>query len=398
MERQDALRVIENLRKGLPPSGFIEHYTVGREAEIRSLSQSMENGNGTPVLLLKANYGSGKSHLLRFIREKAHADDYAVSLVTLDAKSGVRFNRMDQIMGEILRNIEIPPQHGKPGLRGVLDFIKEQCDDGLDREEEFWEKLAAFGSWDFSETLACEPLFVAIRAWVHGRNETKELVIDWLQKPELYRTQRGRLYTRLVEELRNKFRDPRPDWEFYKSDFFLFHTDNYRSAWDALKDMHILLENCGLRGLIILFDEFEDVLTNLNNINWQESAFWNLFLFFSGKRFPGKSFYAVTPAFTEKCKIQLMLKGKWDFDYSRFDKLPTFEMSPLGEDELYELAKRICRTHSLAFNYQIPEHKLPVTQQALLQTVQRSVQSPVQDRARHTIREVVQYLDEEIQN
>lgn len=398
MERQDALRVIENLRKGLPPSGFIEHYTVGREAEIRSLRQSMDNGNGTPVLLLKANYGSGKSHLLRYIREKAHAEGYAVSLVTLDSRSGVRFNRMDQIMGEILRNIEIPPQYGEPGLRGALDFIKDQCEEGLDDEDGFWNELAACGKWDFSDTLNCEPLFVALRAWVHGRNETKDLVIDWLQKPESYRTQRARLYGRLVEEMRSKFRDPRPDWEFYKSDFFLFHTDNYRTAWDALKDMHMLLENCGLRGLIILFDEFEDVLTNLNNISWQESAFWNLFLFFSGKKFPGKSFYAVTPAFSEKCKNLLLSKGKWDFDYSRFDMLPTFEMSPLGENELYELAQRIFSTHSLAFNYQIPEHKLPVTHQALQHTVKRSVQSPVQDRARHTIREVVQYLDEEIQN
>lgn len=397
MERQDAIRVIENLRKGLPPSGFIEHFTVGREAEIRSLSQSLDSGNGDPVLLLKANYGSGKSHLLRFIREKAHAEGYAVSLVTLDAKSGVRFNRMDQIMGEILRNIEIPPQNGKLGLRGALDLIKERCEEGLEYDDEFWGGLAAYGKWDFSHTLDCEPLFVAIRAWMHGRDETKELVIDWLQKPELYRTQRSRLYARLVEEMRNKFRDPRPNWEFYQSDFFLFHTDSYRSAWDALKDMHILLENCGLRGLIILFDEFEDVLTNLNNIKWQESAFWNLFLFFSGKRFPGKSFYAVTPAFTDKCKKRLQLKGKWDFDYSRFDRLPTFEMSPLCEPELFELGDRILKTHMLAYGYSLNAEKLPTVRGRLQETVKHSVRSPVQDRARHTIREVVQYLDQGIQ-
>lgn len=397
MERLDAIRVIENLRLGLPPSGFIEHFTVGREAEIQWLSQSLDSGNGAPVLLLKANYGSGKSHLLRFIREKALADGYAVSLVTLDASSGVRFNRMDQIMGAILRQIEIPPEHGEPGLRGALDFIQSKCGEGMLDEDPFWDRLANYGEWDFSEELSCEPLFVAIRAWVHGRNETKELIIDWLQKPELYRSQRARLYARLIEEMRSKFRDPRPDWEFYKSDFFLFHTDSYRSAWDALKDMHVLFENCGLRGLVILFDEFEDVLTNLTRINWQESAFWNLFLFFSGKRFPGKSFYAVTPAFTEKCKIRLLTRGRVDFDYRRFDQLPTFQMSPLGEQELSELAGRILNTHMLAFNYRIPKDRVSKIRQAMDQIVSRSVLSPVQDRARHTIREVVQYLDEGIQ-
>jgi hypothetical protein len=397
MERQEAIRVIENLRKGLPPSGFIEQFTVGRETEIESLSQSLDSGNGSPVLLLKANYGSGKSHLLRYIREKAHADGYAVSLVTLDAKSGVRFNRMDQIMGEILRNIEVPPEYGEPGLRGALDLIDKKCYEALADDDPFWERVSDYGEWDFSEELNCEPLFVAIRAWVYAKEETKEIIIDWLQKPEAYRSQRARLYGRLVEEMRNKFRDPRPDWEFYQGNFFLFHTDGYRSAWDALKDMHILMENCGLRGLIILFDEFEDVLTNLNNISWQESAFWNLFLFFSGKRFPGKSFYAVTPAFTEKCKQRLLMKGKWDYDYSRFDHLPTFQMSPLGAVELLELSKRILQTHMKGYNYVIPQTKVRSIQQAVKQTVQRSAQSPVQDRARHTIREVVQYLDEGIQ-
>ena len=70
-------------------------------------------------LLVQGNSGSGKSHLLRYIRDHALSERYAVSFVTLDAKSGVRFNRMDQIMGAILRNIEIPPHLGPQGLRGA---------------------------------------------------------------------------------------------------------------------------------------------------------------------------------------------------------------------------------------------------------------------------------------
>ena len=43
----------------------------------------------------------------------------------------------------------------------------------------------------------------------------------------------------------------------------------------------------GLRGCM-LFDEFEDVLTNLRSFRQQEDAFSDLFLFFAGKRFSGK--------------------------------------------------------------------------------------------------------------
>lgn len=397
MQRHHAMRIVENLRKGLPPTGFIEHFTVGRDEEIRTLSQILDEDNGAPVLLLKANYGSGKSHLLRFIREKAHAEGYAVSLVTLDAKSGVRFNRMDQILGEILRNVEIPPEYGESGLHGAFSFIQKSCEEGLEDGDEFWESFSDCGEWAFSEELEGEALFVAIRAWIHGDQDTKDLVVDWLQKSENYKTQRKLLYEKMVEKLRKKFRDPRPDRQFYIENVFLFSTDGYRAAWNALNDIHLLFENCGLRGLIILFDEFEDVLTNLKKINFQEAAFWNLFLFFSGKRFPGKSFYAVTPAFTNKCKELLLMKGKWDFDYSRFDLLPTFEMSPLDEPHLFDLAKRILKTHMVAFDYKIPVGQIPAIKKALQQTVRRSVQSPVQDRARHTIREVVQFLDQGIQ-
>lgn len=112
MKPAEAQHIVEQLRMGIPPSGYTKHFTVGRSHEIEALETSL-HGDGAPVLLLQANYGSGKSHLLRYIRDHALSENFAVSYVTLDAKSGVRFNRMDQIMGAILRNIEIPPIWGR---------------------------------------------------------------------------------------------------------------------------------------------------------------------------------------------------------------------------------------------------------------------------------------------
>src|SRR3712207_1493887 len=112
MNASEAQRVIESLRKGIPPDGYVRHFTVGRQSEIEDLSDRLRRGQ-PGALLLKANYGSGKTHLLHFIRETALAEGYAVSLVTLDAKSAVRFNRMDQVLGAICRGIESPHQAGK---------------------------------------------------------------------------------------------------------------------------------------------------------------------------------------------------------------------------------------------------------------------------------------------
>ena len=391
MKPTEAKRVVEELRKGVPPVGFTKHFTVGRTHKIRTLERSLD-GDGAPVLMLQANYGSGKSHLLRYIREHALANGYAVSFVTLDASSGVRFNRMDQIMGAILRAIEIPTQFGPPGLRGAMGHICNACAKARSAGiggDGYWARLTNNWKWDFSEEIESQALFIALRAWATGKKATQELVIDWLQYPDKYRSQRKQLHAELIEGLRVYFRDPRPDWQFYADNIFAFHTDGYRAVWDSLKDVDELIKASGLRGLIVLFDEFEDVLTNLKNIQYKETAFWNLFLFMGGQRFPGRTFYAVTPDFVTNCKTLLVDKGRLDFDLSRFDKLPTFSMEPLTKTELTELAQRILDTHAIAYKYKSEA----VNFSQVKDLVAKTARSPVQDRARHTIREVVKLLD-----
>src|SRR5207245_1103641 len=133
---------------------------------------------------------------------------------------------------------------------------------------------------------------------------------------------------------------------------FVFSSQGYHQSWAVLKDIDTLARAVGLKGLVIEFDEFEDVLTNLKNIDHKQSAFWNLFQFYEGKRFPGVSFFAVTPEFVHKCKVELQSKGLWDYDYSQFEKLPTFEMSPLRTTELMELTGRIITTHGIAYDWE----------------------------------------------
>jgi hypothetical protein len=103
MNPTEARRVIEALGKGIPPAGFVRYFTVGRKSEIQTLSDYLQ-GSKSGALLIQANWGSGKSHLLQFIREEAIAQNYAVSSVELDAKAAVRFNRMDQIFGAVCRS------------------------------------------------------------------------------------------------------------------------------------------------------------------------------------------------------------------------------------------------------------------------------------------------------
>ncbi len=389
MNTQQAQIIIESLRNGIPPEGFVRHFTVGRKHEINDLSERLNTHNGT-VLLLKANYGSGKTHLLKFIREEALEKNYAVSSVTLDANSAVRFNRMDQILGAVCRNIQIPGLQNYKGLSLLFDLFTKKINQGL-ADNEYFKNLCNNGKWDYSEVLDSKAMYVAIRAWATGIESVQETIMDWFYQPSAYNSQRRILFKTLVTDLRIYFRDPRPDWKFYDDDVFVMNKNGHEQSWAILRDINTLCKQSGLSGFIVLFDEFEDVITNLRNIRFQETAFWNLFHFYSGKLFPGKTFYAVTPEFAEKCKGVLLRKERWDFDYARFDKLPIYEMSPLQTIELEELSLLIFDVHGIAYDWE-PDTIMLDSQ--LKSVVRKAAAVQIQDRVRNVIIKVVEALDD----
>lgn len=401
MDAARAQRAIESLRKGIPPDGAVRQFTVGRNTEILRLTVKLRSKE-TGALLLKANYGSGKTHLLRFIREAALDEGFGVSLITLDSRSGLRFNRMDQVFGATLRNIELPGREGRgPGVLfgALLDAMTSPCSDSA--RKAMLDELSSMGRWDYSKALKSPAMFVGIRAWIIGKMADDRYatipqeVEGWLCEPWNYYARTTWLYNQFVLGLRKYFRDPRADWQFYRrgTDVFIFRGSDYRQSWDALADLDLLAKLAGLKGLVLLVDEFEDVLYNLNRIDFQRDAFWNLFRLF-GKDFPGLSFYAVTPNFIMKCKERLQQKGFWDYDYSQFDRLPTFEMSPLRIEDVRELCVRIIDTHGLAYGWETEWlHAHP----DLERIVRGLSQQPIQDRTRITIRTVVELLDNWLQ-
>lgn len=386
----EASKVVESLRKGIPPDGHVRHFTVGRTSETSQLLGRLEQQKSGP-LLLHANFGAGKSHLLRFIREAALEQGFAISWVELDAKSAVRFNRMDQILGAICRGIEIPGCTGERGVRSLFNLACKSIEEHrrLGAASSFWHEMTNGWEWDFSEAFDAPAMFIALRAWRCGGRPVQDLIEDWMFQPWNYRSQRKQLYLRLVEDLRRYFRDPRADWQFYADDIFRFDPQAYQQSWAMLRDIETMCLESGLKGFIILFDEFEKALVDLNNIKYQEAAFWNLFQFYSGKQFSGMTYFAVTPEFVHRCKTLLLQSGRWDYDYSRFDKLPSFEMSPLSREDMELLAGRIADAHGVAYGWQ----PLGICKPHLTQAVRQSLGLNVPDRTRQAIRAVVTALD-----
>ena len=384
MTRMEAKRVIEALRMGIPvPDGFVRAFTVGRAEEIAQLGNALSGPGGT-ARLLNANYGSGKTQMLRFLREDALEKGYAVSLVVCDCKSGIRFNRMDQVFGAVCKNLEFPGGVEK----GIIPFFQTAAKRCMAENVAFWNDLSTHGTWTRSESLKSSALYIAFRASLFCDDEILRLLDDWMQNPQIYKTKRKVLYENFVFGLRANFRDPRTESTFYADGVFVFDQQRYTQCWQALTDLDTLAKKSGMKGLILLFDEFEDIITNLTNIQYQEAAMLNLFEFNEGNRFSGRSFFAVTPDFIENCTSMLYRRGRTDFEFGRFVGIKKFKMSPLEKERIIELVKsRIIPTHGLAFGW------TPVVKDdaEIARFIDFSSRSP--DRTRLAVKTAIQIMD-----
>jgi len=401
-----AERIISALRLGIPPHNHVINFTVGRSQEIDRLKNILKKGENSALLLL-ANYGSGKTHLLKLIREMALQENYAVSLIALDAKAAIKFNKMDQIFGTICRYIEIPNIENK-GINYFFDFIVNIFKSLIkgDNIEQFGVsytdikskiyKISNNFKWNHCSFLS-PAIYIALRAWFFGDTNTQNLTKDWLFNPWNYSNNASQklLYSKLVKNLKNNFKDSRREWQFYEDDVFVFDKQGYQQSWDALNDLDKLSKIIGLRGLILLIDEYEDVIHNLNNIKHQQSAFWNLFQFFSGEKFNNLAFFAVTPDFEHNCKTLLYEKNIWDYDYSRFDELDKFELSHLSEEQLIDLGDKIADLHFKAYNWNMDKQSINSKIKNLCKDFMKI---SIQDRVRHSIKKIITMLDEFVED
>lgn len=350
----DAELAIESLRKGIPPTGHLRHFTVGRKAQLKQLASTIQDreDHEPAALLVQANYGAGKTHLLRLIREVALDEGFAVALVTVDSRSGVRFNRMDQVCSAVMREIEVPGRAGK-GIGSLFDHYFSVDEDELPfRVGSRRRNLSMDGKWTKAREVRSTPLWIALRGWHLSRSkDAREIVKSWLSTTWDFNGQRKYLYTHLVDRLPPSINNFYSEAELYRSGAFRFDVAGHENAWLALQDLQTLSVLSGLRGLVLLFDEFEDVIQNLGRIDYQRNAFANLIDLMSHERFNGWKYFAVTPEFATRCRTRLLERGQYDFPVSMFDDLERIKMTPVGEPEFLELGKKVRELHGIAYEW-----------------------------------------------
>lgn len=392
LSRRQAETIIESLRTGIPPAGHLRNFTVGRKAQLARVTNHFHDDSPEPEsLLIQANYGAGKTHLLRLVREVALDAGYAVALVTVDSRSRVRFNRMDQVTAATMKAIEVPGQSER-GIGALFDrFLSTDLESLTLRQQIEYEQITDHGKWSMSSALRCAPLWIALRAWHLSRaTDARDVISDWLSSSWDYKSKRALLYDRTVKRLPPTVREPRTEAQLYRDKVFLFDPSGHQPAWDALPDLELLARLSGLKGLVLLFDEFEDVIQNMNNIAYERAAFTNLLLLFQRRMFPGFAYFAVTPQFAQVCRDRLLSKAQWDYPVERFDELERVKMTPVTANDFRPLAGRVRDVHGFAYGWDAGRE---ITDRKLDALVKKLFERPQADQVRQAMTGLVAALD-----
>ena len=78
-------KICEAFRLGIVPGFAVQDITVGREAEITNVENWLAKDSGS--LMIIGQYGQGKSHIIRYIREKALNEGYLVAYCDIGEES-----------------------------------------------------------------------------------------------------------------------------------------------------------------------------------------------------------------------------------------------------------------------------------------------------------------------
>ncbi len=344
---------------GIPRTGWVLPLTVGREEDLHALTKILQDrdpaGAGVSVLV-EGNYGAGKSHYLGVIEELAFSLGLAVARVTVDARGGVRFNRMDQVAGAIFRSIQLEP-NGPRGVANLFDRVAAIDEDKVDSNRlRLVRALRDGGRWRWHVAqrdggFEAPGVHLALRAWCHCDDvDLRETVVTWLNLPDDAMVNKRTVAQKLIYKLPYGL-EHRGINETVRNGVTFFRVYGYKQCWDAISDLDLLANMVGCSGLVCLFDEVEDFVQNIRNRGHEAAALDNLFYFFNGGT-SASAYFAVTPEFSFKCRERLA-GGFSDYGAEDFEGLPLFQPAALSGSDFLELAQRIRAIHGVAYEWDV---------------------------------------------
>ncbi len=120
--RYEAERVLESLRSGVPSAALAERLAIGRERLLEKADQVLEGALARP-LVVRANYGDGKTHFLEAVAVRARQAGWVVSTVSVSRE--VPLANLDKFYGAVAAATRLPDSTVS-GLAPLLNKVRER--------------------------------------------------------------------------------------------------------------------------------------------------------------------------------------------------------------------------------------------------------------------------------
>lgn len=251
LDRSCARRIIETVGSfGTPPEWGFQYFTVGLEEYLELINEEYlksyikEDGGSTFKIVLGA-YGGGKTHFLYNIRELAWHQNFVVSYVNLSQEEAP-FHRLELVYRAIINNLmypQTPVEIFKGRERGIEPFIINWYERQLSifnsssiQAETLNEELTSYVTsiqGDIENVNFSKAISQAFMFLHHLRDNDLRDILQWL---------------RLEGYDRNIHRQ-----------YGLLHPISRSNAFSMIRSLVQWIRNIGYSGLIILFDEAEQI-------------------------------------------------------------------------------------------------------------------------------------------
>lgn len=334
-------KIIKALRSGSVPSYNIKDICVGREDEINELERILANikKGDSDFKFILGNYGMGKSFFLKYAEQISFDDNFVVSTVVIGHE--IPFHKLNLVYSQIVRNLRC-----KTGitLKHIIDRwlnklekrAKQVCDLEKDQEkyilsniEKTVDEIRIYSN-NFAEL---------ILNYYKNKNtdlETANYIIAWLsgdQHVPAIRLRKFGVKGRL--------------------------TDN--DVFDFIKALSLFLTRINYSGLVILFDEIENI-AEIAQERSRKDAFdymrkfvdfcannemkYNLFLFACTNHFLNNDKKGIS---SYEALHDRIISTRDDMYFNM--RKPIIKLKGFDKDNFYEITTKIQEYHDKAFNW-----------------------------------------------
>jgi hypothetical protein len=234
-ETRSARLAIESLRSGVPSRHAVSELGTTQDAvQERFMGdlEALKGGQAVSPLVVAANFGAGKTHLLEYLQMIAERHNFVTSYLVVSPE--MPLGRAHVVLQAIARSAVAPNKPNEKALRALTQRLKHE--DEVFRRLEDWVKDAGL----HDRFCALLYLYTSFR---HDEEFRVQVLQDFEGKP----IQKTEIRKRLKEMGQLSAYDltgPR---------------SNLLLAPDRIRLLAQIFRACGTNGLIVLFDELERI-------------------------------------------------------------------------------------------------------------------------------------------